>query len=98
MRDRYDIFGTLPDVIEDDWIEDIENLGEKLREFTQNGNKQTYSTSVTRRTSRKTTTDGSFASAYSRGRMSQSGYRGDGESGNERTPNLQNFRKRKISM
>ena len=34
MQDRYNIFGTLPDVIEDDWIEDIETLGEKLREFT----------------------------------------------------------------
>ena len=34
MQDRYNIFGTLPDVIEDDWIEDIENLDEKLREFT----------------------------------------------------------------
>jgi hypothetical protein len=34
MQDRYNIFGTLPDVIEDDWIDDIENLGEKLREFT----------------------------------------------------------------
>lgn len=35
MRERYDIFGTLPDVIEDDWIEDIENLDEKLKEFTE---------------------------------------------------------------
>lgn len=34
MQDRYNIFGTLPDVIEDDWIEDIEDLGEELREFT----------------------------------------------------------------
>ena len=34
MQDRYNIFGTLPDVIDDDWIEDIENLDEKLREFT----------------------------------------------------------------
>ena len=34
MQDRYNIFGTLPDVIKDDWIEDIENLAEKLREFT----------------------------------------------------------------
>ncbi len=34
MHDRYNIFGTLPDVIEDDWIEDIETLEEKLREFT----------------------------------------------------------------
>ena len=34
MQDRYNIFGTLPDVIRDDWIEDIQTLGEKLREFT----------------------------------------------------------------
>ena len=34
MQDRYNIFGTLPDVIEDDWIEDIETLAERLREFT----------------------------------------------------------------
>jgi hypothetical protein len=26
MKDRYDIFGTLPDVIEDDWIDDEEKL------------------------------------------------------------------------
>jgi superfamily II DNA or RNA helicase len=35
MRDRFDIFGTLPDVIEDDWIEDIENLDERMREYTR---------------------------------------------------------------
>ena len=35
MRERFDIFGTLPDVIEDDWIDDIENLDEKLKEFTE---------------------------------------------------------------
>jgi superfamily II DNA/RNA helicase len=34
MRDRFDIFGTLPDVIEDDWIEDIENFDERMREYT----------------------------------------------------------------
>ena len=34
MKDRYDIFGTLPDVIEDDWIDDEEKFDEKLREFT----------------------------------------------------------------
>jgi len=34
MKDRYDIFGTLPDVIEDDWIEDEEKFDEKLGEFT----------------------------------------------------------------
>lgn len=35
MRDRYDVFGTLPDVIEDDWIEDIENIDERMREYTR---------------------------------------------------------------
>lgn len=34
MKDRYDIFGTLPDVIEDDWIEDEERFEARLREFT----------------------------------------------------------------
>jgi superfamily II DNA or RNA helicase len=33
MKDRYDIFGSLPDVIEDEWIDDIEHLDEKLNEF-----------------------------------------------------------------
>ena len=32
MRDRFDVFGSLPDVIEDDWIEDIENLEDRLSE------------------------------------------------------------------
>jgi superfamily II DNA/RNA helicase len=35
MRDRYNVFGSLPDVIEDDWIEHIENLDEKLTEFIE---------------------------------------------------------------
>jgi superfamily II DNA or RNA helicase len=35
MRQRFDIFGSLPDVIEDEWIEDIESLDAKLREFTE---------------------------------------------------------------
>jgi superfamily II DNA or RNA helicase len=35
MRDRYDIFGSLPDVIEDEWIEDIEALDERLTEFIE---------------------------------------------------------------
>lgn len=30
MKDRYDIFGSLPDVIEDEWIENIEELEEKM--------------------------------------------------------------------
>jgi hypothetical protein len=35
MRDRFDIFGTLPDVIEDDWIEDIEHWDERMRDYTR---------------------------------------------------------------
>jgi superfamily II DNA/RNA helicase len=35
MRDRYDIFGSLPDVIEDDWIENIEELDERISEFIE---------------------------------------------------------------
>lgn len=35
MRDRYNLFGSLPDTIEDDWIEDIENLDEHLSQFTR---------------------------------------------------------------
>jgi superfamily II DNA or RNA helicase len=30
MRNRYDLFGSLPDTIKDEWIDDIETLGEKL--------------------------------------------------------------------
>lgn len=33
MRDRYDLFGALPDTIKDEWIEDIETLGEKMDEY-----------------------------------------------------------------
>jgi SNF2 family DNA or RNA helicase len=33
MKNRYDLFGSLPDTIKDEWIEDIETLGEKLDEF-----------------------------------------------------------------
>ncbi|MBN1335622.1 MAG: DEAD/DEAH box helicase family protein [Deltaproteobacteria bacterium] len=35
LKNRYDLFGSLPDVIEDDWIDDIERLEEKLREFIE---------------------------------------------------------------
>ncbi len=35
MRDRYDLFGSLPDVIEDDWIENIEALDERIAEFIE---------------------------------------------------------------
>jgi SNF2 family DNA or RNA helicase len=33
MKDRYDLFGSLPDTIKDEWIEDIEALGERLDEY-----------------------------------------------------------------
>ncbi|TGE21863.1 DEAD/DEAH box helicase [Hymenobacter aquaticus] len=33
MRNRYDIFGGLPDTIEDDWIENIEKLDERMNEY-----------------------------------------------------------------
>jgi SNF2 family DNA or RNA helicase len=35
MKDRYDLFGSLPDTIEDEWIENIENLDEYLSQFTR---------------------------------------------------------------
>jgi hypothetical protein len=34
MRDRLDIFGTLPDVIDDDWIDDGERLEAELKNYT----------------------------------------------------------------
>jgi len=33
MKDRYDIFGSLPDTIEDDWIENVEELEDKMDEY-----------------------------------------------------------------
>jgi superfamily II DNA or RNA helicase len=33
MKDRYDIFGSLPDTIDDDWIEDIEKLEETMDRY-----------------------------------------------------------------
>jgi ERCC4-related helicase len=33
MKDRYDIFGGLPDTIEDDWIESVEKLEEMMNEY-----------------------------------------------------------------
>ncbi len=33
MKDRFDLFGSLPDTIEDDWIETIETLDEKLEKY-----------------------------------------------------------------
>lgn len=33
MKDRYDIFGSLPDTIDDDWIEDVEKLEEMMDRY-----------------------------------------------------------------
>lgn len=33
MQDRYDIFGSLPDTIEDEWIENVEKLEERMNEY-----------------------------------------------------------------
>lgn len=33
MKNRYDLFGSLPDTIKDEWIDDIETLGKKLDEY-----------------------------------------------------------------
>ncbi len=33
MRDRYNLFGSLPDTIKDEWIEDLETLGEKMDDY-----------------------------------------------------------------
>jgi len=35
MRDRYDIFGALPDTIRDEWIENIERLGEEMDRYIE---------------------------------------------------------------
>jgi superfamily II DNA or RNA helicase/DNA-binding Lrp family transcriptional regulator len=33
MKDRYDIFGSLPDTIEDEWIESVEEMEERMDEY-----------------------------------------------------------------
>ena len=33
MKDRYDIFGSLPDTIEDEWIESVEDLEKRMDEY-----------------------------------------------------------------
>ena len=35
MKARYDIFGGLPDAIEDEWIEDMEELEQKMNKYIQ---------------------------------------------------------------
>lgn len=33
MRDRYDLFGSIPDTLQDDWIDDIATLGERMDQY-----------------------------------------------------------------
>ncbi len=40
MKDRFDIFGALPDVIEAEWIDDIELLDEKMSQFIDRKRRQ----------------------------------------------------------
>lgn len=35
MRDRYDLFGALPDTIKDEWIEDIAQLGKEMDRYIE---------------------------------------------------------------
>jgi hypothetical protein len=35
MKDRFDIFGQLPDVLSDDWIDDVQGLEKELRKFVE---------------------------------------------------------------
>lgn len=41
MRNRFDLFGSLPDTIKDEWIEDIESLGEKMDQYIQDHRRAT---------------------------------------------------------
>ncbi|MBY6226419.1 phospholipase D-like domain-containing anti-phage protein [Ferrimonas balearica] len=36
MQDRYNLFGSLPDTIKDEWIENIETLGEEMDKYIDN--------------------------------------------------------------
>ena len=69
MKDRYDLFGSLPDTIEDDWIEDVEHLEEHLRQFTERKREPTHSKYATRAASNPTDQVGNNASESSHDAM-----------------------------
>ena len=51
MQDKYDLFGSLPDVIDDKWIDDIEHIEEHMFQFIErkrqaNAFELRYSTTV----------------------------------------------------
>ena len=35
LKDKFDIFGALPDTIDDEWIEDVEQLGEEIDKYIE---------------------------------------------------------------
>ena len=35
LKDKFDIFGSLPDTIDDEWIDDIEELGGELDRYIE---------------------------------------------------------------
>lgn len=41
MKDRFDLFGSLPDTIKDEWIADIEHLGELMDQYINAQKKET---------------------------------------------------------
>ncbi|MFB8831969.1 helicase-related protein [Azotobacter sp. CWF10] len=41
MQDKFDLFGSLPDTIEADWISDIEDLGERMDAYIEKQKKAT---------------------------------------------------------
>ncbi len=41
MRDRYNLFGSLPDTIEDEWIDALERIEEYLSQFTERNRRAT---------------------------------------------------------
>jgi superfamily II DNA or RNA helicase len=38
LKDKFDIFGSLPDTIDDDWIDDIEAMGDELDKYIEKRN------------------------------------------------------------
>lgn len=41
MKDRFDLFGSLPDTIKDEWIQDVEHMGELMDQYISAQKKET---------------------------------------------------------
>jgi len=62
MKDRYDIFGGLPDTIEDDWIQTVEELEDMMDEYIHLRNRhETFLNCDTKRPSTQTRIVGNCA-------------------------------------